>query len=147
METRRSFIRPLWILVSLVLFSGCVQTNATLLGPSRSRSALLPTNVILYRTAVQVPGQYEEVALLHSKGNSTVTSEPQMYESMQQKAAEIGANGIILEPLSEPSAGAKIAAAFLGTPAERQGKAVAIYVYPPGQAPLLHVPPPSIAAP
>lgn len=35
-----------------------------------------------------------------------------------------------LEAISEPSAGAKVAAAVLGTATERKGKAIAIYVHP-----------------
>jgi hypothetical protein len=96
---------------------------------------LTPESVAIYRTAQQVPGKYEEVALLHSKGPSTATNEPQMFESMKVKAAEMGANAIILDAISEPSAGAKIAGAFLGYAPERTGNAIAIYVYPPGQEP------------
>ncbi|MGE0682680.1 MAG: hypothetical protein AB7P69_17480 [Candidatus Binatia bacterium] len=108
-------------------------TNATMLGVAQQRATLLPTSVVIYRTAAQVPGKYEEVALLHSKGAATATSEPQMFESMKAKAAEVGANAIILDAISEPSAGAKIAGAFLGYAPERQGKAIAIYVFPPEQ--------------
>jgi hypothetical protein len=36
----------------------------------------------------------------------------------------------ILDAVSEPSAGAKIAAAFLGTSAERKGKAIAMFIFP-----------------
>jgi hypothetical protein len=84
------------------------------------RAAVPPTSVALYRTASQGPGKYEEVALLHSSGPATTTNEPQMYESMKQKAAELWANALILDAISEPSAGAKIAGAFLGYAPERQ---------------------------
>ncbi|MGH7556414.1 MAG: hypothetical protein ACREMD_01270 [Gemmatimonadota bacterium] len=75
-------------------------------------------------------GRYEEVAILHSEGEVSWTDEADMYESMKKKAAELGANAIILDAMSKPSAGAKVAGAFLGTGAERKGKAIAIYVYP-----------------
>lgn len=122
--------------------SGCVSTNATMLGPTRMRASVHPESVMLYRTAAQVPGQYEEVALLHSKGDASMTSEPAMFASMRSKAAEVGANGIIMDAISEPSAGAKIAGAFLGYSAERQGKAVAIYVYSMAQEPFVSMTPP-----
>jgi len=48
---------------------------------------------------------------------------------MRKEAGKLGANGIILDSLSEPSAGAKIAGAFHGTGAQRTGKVIAIYVY------------------
>lgn len=125
----------------IISISGCVTTNATMVGPARTRASISPYDVVIYRTPAQVPGQYEEVALLHSKGDSYMTDEPKMYTSMKQKAAELGANGILLDAISEPSAGAKIAGAFLGYSAERQGKAVAIYVYGQDQQPFVGITP------
>jgi hypothetical protein len=58
------------------------------------------------------------------------TNEAKMYHAMQKKAGEMGANAIVLDALSEPSAGAKIAGAFLGTGSQRKGKAIGIYVFP-----------------
>ena len=84
----------------------------------------------MYRTASQVPGKYEEVAMLNSTGNTGMTNEEQMFNSMRKKAGQLGANGIVLDGISEPSAGAKVAGAVLGTGAERKGKAIAIYVFP-----------------
>lgn len=112
-----------------VLVAACVRTNATVLNAAPGaavRPKLVPTQVRIFRTAAQVVGPYEEVALLNSTSGSGL-GENRMLESMRKKAGELGANGIILDAISEPSAGAKIAGAFLGTGAERKGKAVAIY--------------------
>jgi len=115
----------------MLLLSGCVTTNASMLGAaSTQRPVVLPANVALYRNAEQVPGRYEEVALLNSAGDSGFTNEAKMFESMKKKAGEVGANAIILDALSEPSGGAKVAAAIFGVSAERKGKAVAVYVFP-----------------
>ena len=130
---------PLLITTFLLIWfmSGCVVTTATMLGTATmNRAAIAPQAVRLYRTADLVPGKYEEVALLHSKGDYSMTNEPQMFESMKKKAAELGANGVILDALTEPSAGAKIAGAFLGYSAQRTGMAVAIYIYPQGEEPI-----------
>lgn len=124
------------LVIMMLGVAGCVTTNATMLGTAAKRTALSPDSVAIYRTAAQVPGKYEEVALLNSKGPATMTNEPGMFESMKQKAAEVGANAIILDSISEPSAGAKIAGAFLGYAPERQGKAIAIYVFPEPPAPV-----------
>jgi hypothetical protein len=79
-----------------------------------------------------VPGKYEEIALLSSTGEAMWTNEEQMWNSMKKKAGKLGANAVILDAMSEPSAGAKVAAAFLGVGgAQRKGKAIAIYVFPP----------------
>jgi hypothetical protein len=117
-------------LVFLVL-AGCVTTNAVRLGTVANRPRVPWNDVMVYRTADQVLGRYEEVALLVSTGSALWTDETQMWDSMKKKAGKMGANAIILDATSEPSAGAKVAAAFLGVGgADRKGKAIAIYVYP-----------------
>ena len=123
-------------LVITLTLAGCVTTNASMLGTATaSRPVTLPQNVALYRTAEQVPGKYEEVALLNSAGDSGFTNEAKMFESMKKKAGEVGANAVILDALSEPSGGAKVAAAIFGVSAQRKGKAVAIYVFPASTTP------------
>lgn len=114
-----------------LLLVACVQTNATLLNPSAQRHPkLAPEQVRIYRTAAQVQGKYEEVALLHSKAESDLTNESKMLESMRRKAGELGANAIILEAIDEAGAAVKVAAAALGTTTQRRGRSIAIYVFP-----------------
>ena len=118
-------------LVTASLLTGCVTTNAAVLGTaSAKRPAIQPDDVALYRLATQVRGQYEEIALLNSAGDSGFTDEAKMFASMKKKAGELGANAVILDAVSEPGAGAKVAAAIFGVSAQRKGKAIAIYVFP-----------------
>ncbi len=122
-----------WLAVVFIIaqFAACVHTNATVLDAANIREPIDPADVVIYTTAGKVPGDYEEIALLNSKADSASTSEAQMFKSMRKKAAKLGANAIILDAVSEPTVGAKIAAAVLfGTGAERKGKALAIYVIP-----------------
>ena len=119
-------------LAAVVVASACVTTNATRLGGTAPRPPVAATAVVIYRAASQVPGKYEEIALLNSKGESGLTDEAGMFRSMQKKAGELGANAIILDAVSEPSAGAKVASEVFGTGAERKGRAIAIYVFPNG---------------
>jgi len=124
------------ILLLALLGVGCVSTQALRLGNAPTLPAVPKEQVVVYRSAEQVPGKYIEVALLTSTGSANYTSEGSMFDSMKKKAGEVGANAIILDATSEPSAGAKVAAAFLGVGgADRKGKAIAIYVYPPGEEP------------
>lgn len=133
--TMRRVLRGLtpgvWMVFAVVALSGCVSTNATLLdvAPSAKRAPLPADQVRIYRLASQVPGRYDELALINSQGAHSVTNEKKMLESMRKKAGELGANGLILEGIVEPSAGAKVAATVFGVSAERKGKAVAIYVH------------------
>jgi len=115
----------------ILAMAACVTTSAVKLGTVANRLTVPWKDVAVYRTADQVPGKYVEVALLVSTGSALWTNEAQMWNSMMQSAGKMGANAIILDATSEPSSGAKIAAAFLGVGgADRKGKAIAIYVYP-----------------
>lgn len=119
------------LLLCLSVLAACVTTRAVRIGTSISRPSVPWGDVVVYRSADQVPGKYEEIALLSATGETGWTSEETMWNSMRKKAGELGANAIILDAMSEPSAGAKVAAAFLlGSGAERKGKAIAIYVFP-----------------
>jgi hypothetical protein len=117
--------------LSLCFLISCVSTSAVRLGGTATRPAVTWDKVAVYRTADQVPGKYEEIGLLVSTGASGWTTEGGMWKSMQKKAGQMGANGIILDAISEPKAGTKVIAAALGLSTERKGKAVAIYVFPP----------------
>jgi hypothetical protein len=131
---REGLMKKLCIICCFILLVSCVTTKAVKLGTTTN--ALRPVvdwnNVAVYRTADQVPGKYEEVAMMVGTGESLWTSEAGMWKSLKKKAGALGANAIILDAMSEPSAGAKVAAAFLGVGgAQRKGKAIAIFVLPP----------------
>lgn len=109
--------------------AACVSTSATMLAGGPVMAATDPTSVTIYRTAAQVPGTYREIALLDSVGDSMGTNPTQMYTSMREKAAAIGANGVIIDAMSEPSAGAQVAAMiFRVGGAQRRGRSIAIIV-------------------
>jgi len=108
--------------------SGCVTTNASLLNPGlAARPKVPPEQVRIFRSFDQVPGKYEEIAILSSTGESNWTDEAAMLESMRQKAGALGAKGVVLSAIDEAGAGAKVAAAVFGTGTQRKGRAVAIY--------------------
>lgn len=119
------------ILFSLALLAttvSCVSTNATVLDPSIKLARTCPDAVRLFTTPARVTSPYREVALLHSKGESGWSNEEQMFESMREKAAELGANGIILDNIDEPSALTKVIGTVAKTGTQRKGKALAIYI-------------------
>lgn len=125
-----------------LILSACVTTNASRLGTAtQNRPAVFAKDVALYRIASQVPGRYEEVALLNSSGDSGFTNEAKMFESMKEKAGEMGANAVVLDALTEPGSGAKVAAAIFGVSAQRKGKALAIWVFPGGIQPTSQIAP------
>ena len=124
------------IFVVVIGVIGCASTSSVRLGDaSHSRPAVPWQQVVVYSDAAHVPGRYEEVALLHTTGHWGWGNEGTMYNSMKKDAGKLGANAIILDSMSEPSAGAKVASAIFGVGgAERKGKAMAIFVFPPGDS-------------
>lgn len=114
----------------LVAVAGCVSTNATKLGTGPARPPIHQDSVAVYRTADKVPGRYEEVALLNATGESSWTNEAGMMNALRKRAGQVGANAIILDAISEPGAGAKVAGAIFGVGSERKGKALAIFILP-----------------
>lgn len=118
------------VVFGCVALGGCVSTNVTRLGAPVNYAPVAVDSVVVYRTAAQVPGRYEEIALLNSAGATDWTDEAQMVRSMRKEAAKLGANAIILDAMSEPGAGAKVAASIFGTSAERKGRAIAIRILP-----------------
>jgi hypothetical protein len=119
--------------VMATMATGCVSTKATVLDHGSVKTELDPKAVKIYRTAEAVPGRYEEIALLNSKGDSLLTNERRMMESMRKKAAALGANGVILDAVSEPSMTVQVVARIFNTSTDRKGKALAIFVLPEGQ--------------
>lgn len=121
-------MRRMLTLASAVLVIGaCTRTNVALLDQSFSASRTCERGIVMYTTADKAPAGYKEIALLNSAGQTGFTSESGMMKNQRQKAADIGATGIILSGITEPGAGAKVAAAVLGVGAERKGKAMAIW--------------------
>lgn len=112
----------------LYMSGGCTRTNAALMDNSVRLAPTCPDAVKLYTSPSSVGAPYKEIALLNSTGASSWTSEAGMMKSMRKKAADVGANGIIMGNIDEPGAGAKVAAAVFGTAAERKGKSLAIFV-------------------
>ncbi len=125
------------VVALLPLTSACVHTNATVLDNSAKRPQLAARDVVIYRTAGSVPGNYEELALLSSRGDALWTGQSGMIEDMREEAAALGANGVILDAMSEPSAAVQVLAQVFGTGANRRGSAIAVYVHRDAEAPLL----------
>jgi hypothetical protein len=115
-------------LASAILVCACVSTNAALIDPSVQLARTCSAAIRLYTTPDRVGQPYREVALLNAKGESNWSDEGDMIQSMRDKAAEVGANGIILKGIDEPSALTKVIGEVAKTGSQRKGNALAIYV-------------------
>jgi len=54
--------------------------------------------------------------------------EEKIYEKAREKAAEIGANGVLHQKIEEAGTGERVAAAFFGTSSDTDAKMIAIHV-------------------
>lgn len=121
-------LRLVFVLSVSLLLAACVQTQATMLS-SKTYTPLHPDDVVIYLAEDDIPGTYEKVALINAQGESGMTNESQMYAAARKRAAQIGANGILVEQIKEPGAGAKVAGAIFGVGTTRRGQMIAIYVH------------------
>lgn len=118
------------LLLSLFLvLSGCITTSVTPL-TGRTYPPVHPDDVVIYVRETDVPAEYEPVALIYARGDYASTDEAMMFKSVRKKAAKLGANGVLLQDVDEPSTGAKVAHHFFGLGADRKGELLAIYVRP-----------------
>ncbi len=107
---------------------GCVSTQATRLSTTQTYPKICSAAVALFTDSSKVGKPYVEVAVLTSQGSQTYTTQAAMYESMRKKAADLGANGVIIGEVQQASEGSQIASALIGTPSNRRGQATAIYI-------------------
>ncbi len=100
------------------------------LGNGPIRPAVLVSQIlVLPAPQIRFLGNTKKSRFSILKGDYRYSDEEKLISSMREKAGEMGANALILDAMSEPTAGAKVAQVFFGG-AARKGSAVAIWVFP-----------------
>jgi hypothetical protein len=93
------------VLIALLsMMAACATSSRTLTGSPRA--PLSPADVRVY---TQVPQSFEEIAVLDASRKSVTTAGglravEKMIDTMKSQAAEVGANGVLLEDLSDSNA-------------------------------------------
>ena len=92
------------------------------------------SEVQVYYASDELP-EHSRVAILHAAGSDGWTSPTDMIDKLREEAGRLGANAIVLQGISEPTAEDRFVAAMMGesTDGERTGDALAILV-PPAEA-------------
>jgi hypothetical protein len=124
-------IKVVFLVLVAIAASACyshVITDSTKLDPSLRLARTCPLGVKIYTAPDRVQQSYREVALLNAAGEVNHSTEATMFASMREKAAAVGANGIILGRIDEPNPITKVAADVAKTEVVRKGRAMAIYV-------------------
>jgi hypothetical protein len=96
--------RLIFAIALLPMLAGCATSSRTLTGSPRA--PLSPTDVRVY---TQAPQSFEEIAVLGASRKSVTTAGglravEKMIETMKSQAAEVGANGVLLEDLADSNA-------------------------------------------
>jgi hypothetical protein len=121
MKTRAPFLA----LFALVL-GACTSTNAVLLGGTGTYPELNPYDVRVFLTEADVPGEYEHIALVTAKSDAGWTDETDLIRAMRKRAATLGANGLIVGEVRDPTTLERVAEVLTDYEPQRRGRAVAI---------------------
>lgn len=123
--------RSLAAALALCALAAC-GTRTKVVSESPASVSLTPVcfeAVTVYDSYGEIASDYREVALLETEGNAVWTRDSDLRRSMQKKAAELGANAIIVDPTTHTKETVKLIGAAVGSgDADRKGKAVAIFV-------------------
>lgn len=119
-----TFLTPVILLGACGARSGILATNPAL--------ALAPTcadAVPVFPDRDHVPYDYYEVALIAAEGNSVYNGNGDLLKAIRNRAASVGANGVVVNSLGATHATVKVIGAALGgSDAERKGQAIAIWM-------------------
>jgi hypothetical protein len=110
--------------------SACgVRTTTTDVSPNISRAPTCDEAVDVYTSRSAVPHDYYELAWISAEGNSVYTSDGKITEQVKKKAAEAGANAVIVNDFTASTGTAKVVGAALGdNSADTKVSALAIYM-------------------
>ena len=122
---KRSLFLPL---AALLLLVGCIQTQATLLDGT-TYPPVHEDEVVIYLNEDNIAADWKPIAIIHAQGEAQWTNENQMLRKARKRAGELGANGLLIEDIDEPSAVAQVAGEVLGTGTTRRGRLIAVRVF------------------
>lgn len=105
-------------LLLLALLAGCATGHATLLD-NTPRPAVAADSVRIFTSRANIPGPYDEIAIVEADGSSQNSTEA-LIRKMREEAGKVGANAIVLD------LGAGEARHL--RPAEKVTRGVAIYI-------------------
>ena len=119
----------------LAIGSACagVKKTTTDINPNVNRQATCANAIAVYNSRADVPYDYYELAWIEASGNSVWTTDNQLQTQIRNGAAKVGANAVIVNPVSQSKSTVKILGEAIGTNSATQ-KASALAIYMPGDA-------------
>jgi hypothetical protein len=122
MTTRSAFLP----LLAAAMLAACTTTGAVMLGGSGTYPELPPGEVRVFLREQDVPGDYERIALVTARSDAAWADEATLIRALRRRAARLGADGLILGEIRDPSTVERIAEVLTDYQPQRRGRAVAI---------------------
>lgn len=132
MTKNRNWALPL--MLGVLTLSACgVRTHTTDISPAGVRAATCDEAIDVYTSRGAVPHDYYELAWITGEGNSVYTGDNKITDQIKKKAADVGANAIIVNDFQTTGATTKVIGAALGSNSA-DAKVSALAVYMPAEA-------------
>lgn len=131
----RNTTKGLALACALAFGAACagVKKTTTDINPSMSRAPTCAAAIAVYNSRADVPYDYYELAWIEASGNSVWTTDNQLQTQIRNGAAKVGANAVVVNPVTQSKSTVKVLGEAIGTNSATQ-KATALAVYMPGDA-------------
>ena len=133
--TANTTIKGLTLAGALAVAAACsgVKKTTTDINPRMSRAPTCAAAIAVYNSRADVPYDYYELAWIEASGNSVWTTDNQLQTQIRNGAAKVGANAVVVNPVTQSKSTVKILGEAIGTSSATQ-KASALAIYMPGDA-------------
>lgn len=112
---------------------GGVKKTTTNINPAMSRAPTCAAAIAVYNSRADVPYDYYELAWIEASGNSVWTTDNQLQAQIRNGAAKVGANAVIVNPVTQAKSTLKVLGEAIGANSATQ-KATALAIYMPRDA-------------
>ncbi|MFN2570986.1 MAG: hypothetical protein ABR537_05155 [Gemmatimonadales bacterium] len=110
-----------------------MKKTTTDINPSMSRAPTCSAAIAVYNSRADVPYDYYELAWIEASGNSVWTTDNQLQTQIRNGAAKVGANAVIVNPVTQSKSTVKVLGEAVGARSATQ-KASALAIYMPRDA-------------
>jgi hypothetical protein len=128
-------IKGITLACALAAGAACagVRKTTTDINPSMNRAPTCAQAIAVYNSRADVPYDYYELAWIQAEGNSVWTTDNQLQTQIRNGAAKVGANAVVVNPVTQSKSTVKILGEAVGAKSATQ-KASALAIYMPGDA-------------
>jgi hypothetical protein len=130
-----NILKGIALACALAVGSACagIKKTTTNINPNMSRPSTCAAAIAVYNSRTEVPHDYYELAWIEASGNSVWTTDNQLQTQIRNGAAKVGANAVIVNPVTASKSTVKVLGEAIGANSAT-AKATALAIYMPGEA-------------